>query len=410
MPAHTLYRAVRNFTLPDVRSFKKGETFEGRLNASKNLTLIVDGKATEVHPQHFVLAEYTTEETVYHGDPTTGEIEPVPCDAPCEGDCTCGAMENDDLEPVGQVIDVGISGRYGDEAALVRDEGTKGVKKDAGKPRMELIPAQPLMAVGRIFGGGGAKYDLDENGEQTFEVYRNNWRQGMRWGRVMGSLERHYNAFKAGEDFDPDTGEFHMDHVIANALMLSEYIRTFPAGDDRATPWRRMPRIGLDVDGVICSTYEAVIDAANGNLSGPFKTSMPHYAFSGVHLEAIGAFTRQQWLDLPAMIDGTDLPFEPVVYVTARYDTSLEVTEEWLMKNGFPPAPVVGSQERGKAEILKEFDVEYYVEDKYENFRKLQEEGITTFLYDQPYNRKHNVGMYRVTDLHDFAKKIGLEV
>jgi hypothetical protein len=304
-----------------------------------------------------------------------------------------------------------LSARYGADADLVRDEGTKGVKKDKGKPRMDLLPVAPLMGAAGVLTFGSDKYDRDEEGNQTSEVYLNNWRQGMRWGRAYASLQRHLAAFWQGEDFDPETGMLHIDHALANVLMLGEYARTFPQGDDRAAPWRRYPVVGFDVDGVLCNTYPVVLDRAleRGDIHGPHANGqMPHYAFGPKLIEALKSLGEQDYIDMEPMIDGTAMPMEPAVYVTARPPELVAATEQWLEVNGFPQAPVVSCHD--KVAVLREYGVEIFLEDRYENFLRLQQVGITTFLLDQPYNRKHNVGMYRVTDVHDFARRIGMEV
>ena len=97
----------------------------------------------------------------------------------------------------------------------------QGKRYNANKTRFDLIPAYAHEQVARVFTYGTEKYDDD------------NWRRGMPWRSVLASLKRHLNAFEMGEDFDDESGELHMAHVLCNAYFLTEYHRTHPEFDDR---------------------------------------------------------------------------------------------------------------------------------------------------------------------------------
>lgn len=108
-----------------------------------------------------------------------------------------------------------------------RTGGQKGSKDE----RFDLIPARPMQAVARHYGIGAKKYDDD------------NWRLGYSWRLSIASLERHLNAFKAGEDIDHDvlpdgtpTESPHMAAVVFHALALLEFAETHPELDDRWKP------------------------------------------------------------------------------------------------------------------------------------------------------------------------------
>ena len=55
---------------------------------------------------------------------------------------------------------------------------TDGVKKDAGKPRTDLLSAAALMGVSEVLKFGAEKYAAD------------NWRLGMNWRRLIGHRPR----------------------------------------------------------------------------------------------------------------------------------------------------------------------------------------------------------------------------
>lgn len=99
----------------------------------------------------------------------------------------------------------------------------EGIKDDAGKPRMDLIPAEVMLELGKLYAIGTEKYD------------DNNWRKGMKYGKLIAALERHLAKWKLGEEFDPD-GQHHLDSVIWNAIAL-RYYQMYPErynqNDDR---------------------------------------------------------------------------------------------------------------------------------------------------------------------------------
>lgn len=94
-------------------------------------------------------------------------------------------------------------------------------RADLGKPRYDLLSSIALDEWARVMTFGALKYDP------------NNWRKGMDWSRVIGSMSRHVAAFNAGQTIDPESGLNHMAHVMANAAFLLEYERTHPERDDR---------------------------------------------------------------------------------------------------------------------------------------------------------------------------------
>ena len=97
----------------------------------------------------------------------------------------------------------------------------KAKRFDTGKVEFDLIPPKALEEIAAVFTVGGKKYGA------------RNWMQGMVWSRTINSLMRHTNAFRGGEDLDPESGLPHMAHVAANAIFLLHYARYNKALDDR---------------------------------------------------------------------------------------------------------------------------------------------------------------------------------
>lgn len=97
-----------------------------------------------------------------------------------------------------------------------------GRKDDDGKLRYDLIPADPLDELARVFTIGARKY-----GDR-------NWENGLAWGRVFAALMRHGWAWWRGETHDPEDGQHHLASVAWCALVLMQFENTHPGLDDRA--------------------------------------------------------------------------------------------------------------------------------------------------------------------------------
>lgn len=117
---------------------------------------------------------------------------------------------------------------YGYEGVVkeIKDEVlAKGGRFDQEKVRFDLLEPHAIKELAKVFTFGAHKYA------------DNNWiKYGMDWSRVIGSLERHVNAFKAGQDYDEETGLPHMAHAAWNALALVSYMRFHPEKDNRYVP------------------------------------------------------------------------------------------------------------------------------------------------------------------------------
>lgn len=97
------------------------------------------------------------------------------------------------------------------------------VKRDAGKPRMDLIPPDELLELGALFALGAVKYDDD------------NWREGdgLEWNRLYAAAQRHLTKWWAGEDYDDEDGQPHLIAVAFCALTLRWLSKNRPHMDSR---------------------------------------------------------------------------------------------------------------------------------------------------------------------------------
>ncbi|HUM43571.1 MAG TPA: DUF5664 domain-containing protein [Fervidobacterium sp.] len=102
-----------------------------------------------------------------------------------------------------------------------KEKSGTALRYDTNKMKMELISPIALEDLAAVLTFGSLKYE------------DHNWRKGMKWSRVIGSLKRHLNAIEKGEDVDPESGLLHIGHLMCNAMFLSEYYRTQQALDDR---------------------------------------------------------------------------------------------------------------------------------------------------------------------------------
>lgn len=87
-----------------------------------------------------------------------------------------------------------------------------GFKADAGKVRLELLPPEAVVWVGKALTYGAAKYA---------HLPPDNWRRvAFGRGRYFGALLRHVFSALRGEHLDPESGLPHLAHAGACAMFL----------------------------------------------------------------------------------------------------------------------------------------------------------------------------------------------
>ena len=80
-------------------------------------------------------------------------------------------------------------------------------KYNSDKPRVELIPGEPMEKVAETFTIGTAKYAT------------NSWRKGFPTTDLIGAAERHLHDLKDGKDIDEDSGCLAAAQVIWNMIV-----------------------------------------------------------------------------------------------------------------------------------------------------------------------------------------------
>lgn len=262
----------------------------------------------------------------------------------------------------------------------------EGLRYNQGKTRHDLVPTFAQEQYAKVLTKGAEKYA------------ERNWELGMPWSKVLASLERHLQAIKRGEDFDPETGILHSAHVMCNAGFLTEYYKIYPQGDDRPHNYLNRPKIGLDIDEVLADWV--------GHWTARHGQEVPEtWNFDrkiGEKFELLSE-DKDFWLSIPVKTQPSDIHFEPHCYITSR-SIPKEWTEEWLDKNGFPTMPVysVGMNE-SKIEVAKKSGIDIFIDDRYENFVELTNAGIFTYLFDAPHNRRYDVGFRRIKNLKELT-------
>lgn len=268
-------------------------------------------------------------------------------------------------------------------------EKGQGLRFNSDKLRYELMNPAAVKGMVQVLTAGANKYA------------ERNWELGMKWSTVIASLKRHLALIEAGEDYDKETGLLHADHLQCNAHFLSAYYEIYPEGDDRPNTFFNK-KVALDIDGVIADFGGAI---KNRNSIDNEPTAWYYsYKFKDTNMWQDLQRDKNFWVnDIQPYFDGSQLPFEPIAYVTHRH-IPVEWCEEWLEKHNFPcvPVHVVGGS---KAAVLKEIGAEIFVDDKYDNFAELNNSGIFTYLYDQLWNRRYDVGHKRIYSLNEIVKR-----
>lgn len=275
----------------------------------------------------------------------------------------------------------------------------KGLRFNTGKVRLDLLEPYAIEQLGQVFTKGALKYT------------DHNWKKGMAWSKMLASMKRHILAFESGQDFDYDknceeckagtcknhTGLHHMAHAAWNALGLVSYQKIYPQGDDRQHSYLGHPKIGLDIDEVLCDWVGGWVEH--------WKIDRPKSWFFDRNIsDKFKEMKDQGILDdfyskLKPIIKPEEIPFEPHCYVTSRPVDS-RVTEKWLDIHGFPSRPVITvGLGQSKVDVIKAAGVDIFVDDRFDNFVELNKAGICTFLYDSDHNQRYDVGYKRIKSL-----------
>ena len=289
----------------------------------------------------------------------------------------------------------------------------EGGRKNADKPRYDLIEPFAHFQKAMIYTKGARKYAP------------NNWLQGMSWSKCVASAKRHMEAFLRGEDYDYDptcpdcqrsklngtleewhctnhTGQLHTALAAWNWDALTSYYKHFPQGDDRLHNVLPKPKYGLDIDEVLCDWVGGWTELYG--LPTPTAWWFDYEINNRFDQMRKEGTLDEFYANLKPKIKPSEIPFEPVAYVTSRPVDS-EVTKAWLAKHGFSTAKVITvAPGTSKADAIKSAGIDIFVDDAYPNFEALNRAGICCYLMDAPHNRRYDVGYKRIYSLMDLKR------
>ena len=103
------------------------------------------------------------------------------------------------------------------------------IKKDAGKPRLSLVPMQIVYDIAEVRGFGVEKYGDNES-----------WKE-VQLQRYIDTMLRHTLAFVRDPcGVDEESGISHYKHAECNWAFISELMRTQERNTERALSYRDM--------------------------------------------------------------------------------------------------------------------------------------------------------------------------
>lgn len=156
-----------------------------------------------------------------------------------------------------------------------------------------------------------------------------------------------------------------------------------------------MSRVGLDIDDVLADFIGAY--CTRYNLKRPST-----WEFDPLFGERYYELCQDIdfWLNLTPLCDPKKLSFTPVCYITAR-KCPRELTILWLLQNGFPNVPVYHSHLWGgsKSRVAKANKLDLFIDDCYDNYKKIKDSGIPCKLYTCSHNLQYDVGSDRIKNM-----------
>jgi hypothetical protein len=265
----------------------------------------------------------------------------------------------------------------------------QGLRFNKGKKRYDLVEPRAFADFVQVLTDGAEKY------------FDRNWERGLSWTSVLASLKRHIAAIERGEDYDPESGRLHIAHAACNVHFLNAFYYTFPQGDDRPKRYLNLPKIGLDIDGVLADWTGAWAKVFPELSATPASWYFDRVVGKRFQAMRDAGTLDEFYLNLEPLMKPEDIPFEPHCYITSR-PVSKEISEQWLDKHGFPSKPVYTIDlKMSKVQVAKNAEIEIFIDDSFENFVELNNAGICTYLYTASWNKKYDVGHLRLNSLKE---------
>lgn len=160
-----------------------------------------------------------------------------------------------------------------------------------------------------------------------------------------------------------------------------------------------MIKIGLDVDNVLA-------DFDRGFAKWFKAEYVPRETYrSELITKNYGKIARfpNFWKSLKPLFDPSLIEFEIDCYITARSIPS-DVTHAWLLKRGFPDAPVISTgvgKKVSKVVPVNERKLDFFVDDRFSTYEELNaDSNATCILMSQSYNLKDDAE-FRVNNIQE---------
>jgi len=249
--------------------------------------------------------------------------------------------------------------------------------------RYDLLPAIGIKEVCKVL-----THKLEKHG-------KNEWKYGISWSDALSSLKKHLNDFELGKDFTED-GLLNIAEVASQALILAEFYKIYPQGDDRQITPLTKNVIACDLDDVI---FDFV-----GSYEKRFNITLSDYwngDYNMVDNLKELAEDKDFWVNMPII---SSVPFEVDYYVTAR-SIPIEWTQEAIQKNNLPKAPIYSLPWNvSKIDTLKQLGVNIMIDDKISTFKECKDAGIFCYLVTTNANKKYDVGHHRINSIAELTK------
>ncbi|AFM39607.1 hypothetical protein Desaci_0541 [Desulfosporosinus acidiphilus SJ4] len=180
-------------------------------------------------------------------------------------------------------------------------------------------------------------------------------------------------------------------------------------------------RIGVDIDGVVSDSYPYWMQELNRFFGKDIKIITDydiHKVFDVPRSDMNDFFVgnSERLLYMPNIVPGAKEGIETlvkegheIIYVTARTSEEKDVTVRWLAKSEIPHEHVLFSGFNSKVNLVKEWDIDVFIEDYHVNAEEIAAIGVPVFLLTTSYNQNCEVlpkGIKRCRNWEDIVEGI----
>lgn len=178
-------------------------------------------------------------------------------------------------------------------------------------------------------------------------------------------------------------------------------------------------RIGVDIDGVVSDSYPVWLGELNrhyGKNITVLEDYEMHLVFDVPWDDMNNFFVQnvERLFDLPQPVKGAKEGIEhllkaghEIIYVTARSPEEEEITLRWMKKHKIPHEPILFSGLKSKVDLVKQWQLELFIEDYMVNAKAIAEIGIPVLLLNASYNQGElPKGVIRCQDWQEILEEI----